>query len=274
MFLFRSKNFAVPVLMYHQVIDGDSNAEHRPTPYEVSLNDFGAQLDFLKENDFETLSLAELTSISAPRSSINKKAVAITFDDGYVDNYINAFPALQKRNLSATFFVIANRIGSSGFMTWDQLREMQQHGMSIQSHTMNHQPLATLADDAIHTELRDSRAELAKQLHHPVDYISFPHGSYDDRVLRAAAEAGYAASCTSDFGYAEFLQRDPLIPRLIVRNNHSLQEFQNLVCAKGLHLMKLRIGAAARKLVVKAIGMKNYQSLYDLYYKNQPIMNS
>ena len=274
MFLFRSKNFAVPVLMYHQVIDNGSNGQHRPTPYEVSLADFEAQLDFLVENNFETLSLRELLSMSEPRSSISKRQVVITFDDGYVDNYLAAFPALRKRNLSATFFVIVSRIGSSGFMTWDQLREMQQHGMSIQSHTLNHQPLATLADDAIHAELRDSRAQLTKQLHHSVDYISFPHGSYDDRVLRAAGETEYKAWCTSDFGYAEPLQGEPRIPRLIVRNNHSLKEFQNIVSAKGLRLMKFRTGAAARKLVVKAIGMKNYQSLYDLYYKNQPVVNS
>ncbi len=275
MFLFHSKNSSVPVLIYHQVIDGAANGIHRPTPYEVSIENFEAQLDFLKRNNFETLSLFELMRLSDSADfSKNKKHVVITFDDGYLDNYQNAFPLLRKRNFSATFFVIVNRIGSSGFMTWDQLREMQQHGMSIQSHTMNHQPLATLADDAIHTELRDSRAQLTEQLQCPIDFISFPHGSYDDRVLRAAVEAAYKAWCTSDFGYAEPMQREPLIPRLIVRNNHSLREFNNIVCAKGIHLMQLRAGAAARRFVVKTIGIKKYQALYDLYYKKQPVVNS
>jgi peptidoglycan/xylan/chitin deacetylase (PgdA/CDA1 family) len=269
--MFGYKGIPIPVLMYHQVVAGNAKDRHRPAPYEVSLADFEAQLDFLEKNDFETLSPSELMHPSTSRSfSKNRKYVMITFDDGYLDNYSNAFPALLKRNFSATFFVIVNRIATDGFMSWEQLREMQQHGMNIQSHTLNHAPLATLADDAIHTELRDSRTRLAERLQNPVDFISFPHGSYDDRVLRAATAAGYAAWCTSDFGYVERLQPEPRIPRIIVRNNHSLHEFQNIVFAKGIRLMQLRAGAAARRLVVKAIGIRNYQNLYDLYYKRRP----
>jgi peptidoglycan/xylan/chitin deacetylase (PgdA/CDA1 family) len=202
-------------------------------------------------------------------SSKNRKYVLITFDDGYVDNYLNAFPALRKRNCCATFFVIVNRIGSSGFMTWEQLREMQQHGMSIQSHTMNHQPLAALYDDGVHVELHESRMLLAKQLGRPIDFISFPHGSYDERVLRAAAEAGYRAWCTSDFGYAQDVRHASRIPRIVVRRNHSLPEFREIVRARGPRLMRLRAGAAVRRLIVRGIGSKNYQFLFDVYYRNR-----
>lgn len=267
MFAFGSRKHPVPVLMYHQVLD-DNPIDRRPTPYEVSLADFENQLDVLKRNNFVTLSLSELMDLSNAGSLWkDKKYVVITFDDGYADNYMNAFPALLRRNFSATFFVIANRIGTPGFMTWEQVDEMQRHGMSIQSHTLNHQPLATLNDDDIRLESRESRSFLSQRLQRPVDFISFPHGSYDDRVLQAVADAGYLAWCTSDFGYAANQRNQARIPRIIVRYQHSLDEFQNIVFARGLHLMRLRAGAASRQMVVKAIGIRNYQRLFDLYYK-------
>jgi peptidoglycan/xylan/chitin deacetylase (PgdA/CDA1 family) len=67
-----------------------------------------------------------------------------------------AFPALRRLQLKATF-VIVSRIGQSGYMTWEHLREMQAHGMEIQSHTLTHPHLEALSAEAMRTELRDSR---------------------------------------------------------------------------------------------------------------------
>ena len=256
----------VPVLMYHQVLDEDCGALAHP--YQVALSRFRRQLRFLKQTSTATVLLEDLVRSHLHFSSrLPTKRVALTFDDGYIDNYQHAFPALRQFGMKATFFVIVNKIGTSGFMTWEQLREMQAQGMSIQSHTLNHHALSALTADAIMSEVYDARQRLEHELRKKIEAISFPHGSYDGRVLRAAKAAGYRACCTSDFGYYNIARTAAHIPRLIVRPHHGLEDFRSMVCSSGARILSLRAGAALRRTLRSVLGFQRYQFLYEQVYR-------
>jgi peptidoglycan/xylan/chitin deacetylase (PgdA/CDA1 family) len=256
---YRLDRASIPVLMYHQIHD---NGAAPTTPYATSAAAFVSHLHFLRDAGFHTLSMHELLS-----GSIQPQSAVITFDDGYLDNYTLAFPALRRVLLKATFFVIVSRIGQPGYMTWDHLREMQAHGMEIQSHTLTHPHLETLPAAAIRIELRESRAILENELKTSVDFISFPNGSYDETVIQTAAEAGYAGSCTSDFGYFSLATIPHCIPRIAVRSSHGLSDFRKIVSKDKVYLAKLGFASRIRRTTAQAIGVQNYQRIYNKFYR-------
>jgi peptidoglycan/xylan/chitin deacetylase (PgdA/CDA1 family) len=128
--------------------------------------------------------------------------VRITFDDGNASDLELALPALQARGLSATFFVVAGRLGTDGFLDADGVRELQAAGMTIGSHGMRHRPWRELDDRALHEELVESKRMLEAVVDGPVAEAACPFGSYDRRVLRLLRGAGYRRIYTSDRGLA------------------------------------------------------------------------
>src|SRR5262245_10488047 len=152
------KKSYLPVLMYHRVLTPEERKSIAPTPYEILWDNFIAQLRFLKKEGFRSYTIDELWRPGdAGNRHARPKGVAITFDDGYVDNYLHAFPVLQEFGFKATFFVIVNKIDSPEFMNWSQLREMQGCGMSIQSNTLNHAALPTLPLEHVYEQIFEAR---------------------------------------------------------------------------------------------------------------------
>ena len=93
-----------------------------------------------------------------------QKYVVIIFDDGYLNNYINAFPNLLKYNLKAAFFVIVDRIGSPNYLTWKHLEEMIECSMDVQSHTLSHELLVSLPKHSLEQELLAAKTILQEKL--------------------------------------------------------------------------------------------------------------
>ena len=190
----------VPVLMYHYV-----DAEPPPAgPYADGLTvrtpDFIQEMEYLADHGYHTVTLADTYLAMAGLRTLPQKSVALTFDDGGLDNYEVAFPILVEHGLSATFFVITKTVGAPGQMTWDQLREMAAAGMSIQSHTVSHPDLPSASDSRLRSELVDSREAIRQALDRPVYALAYPAGSYDLRVIPAAKAAGYVMAVSTSKG--------------------------------------------------------------------------
>ncbi len=190
----------VPILMYHYVDD-----EPPPMgPYADSLTvrtpEFRRQMEYLVKNGYVTLDLATVYLAMAGDTLPGEKHVAITFDDGGLDNYTHAFPILKEHGLTATFFVITEEIGRPGYMTWDQLREMAQAGMSVQSHTAFHSDLRNTTDSKLKAELAGSRATIAEELGKTAYALCYPAGAYDERTIEAVKQAGYVMALTTKPG--------------------------------------------------------------------------
>lgn len=185
------------VLNYHQVAD--------KTAYlAVPPDDFDAQMKFLVDSGCITITPDELYAGLNGEIELPPKPVLITFDDGYLDNYTNAFPILKKYGLHATIFVIPSFTGVyPNYMNWEQLKEMEANGITIESHTLTHPKLEELPDDEIRSELLNSKNLLEEQLGHPIEFLAYPTGTYNLHIAGIAQDIGYKGAFTIKYGVVD-----------------------------------------------------------------------
>lgn len=250
--LFRSRE-EVRVLMYHKV----SNLPlEEKVPYcNVTVDAFEAQMKYLFENKVEVLTLKGLGHwLRRERLPGSRKKVVITFDDGFQDNYLYAYPILKKYRLEATFFVIVGYIGRHAFfehlqwdapaladreqhpnhwlpMTWEMLNEMKENGMSIGSHTCSHRSLAKLSRTEIEAEVGHSKKTLEEKLQTEVSSFSYPFGSptygdFNPMTEGALKKAGYAVACTTGWGANEMGDNPYTLKRIPVYDHDTLFDFK------------------------------------------------
>lgn len=167
----------------------------------VEPSDFDWQMKYLVDHGYHSITPDELYDFLAGRGTLPDRPVLITFDDGYEDNYTNAYPILKKYNLKATIFIVTGFVSKrKGYLTWDQLREMEKHGITAQSHTVTHAPLPDLPDDRIREELVESKRQAEEELGHPIEFIAYPTGVHDLHIVGIAKEAGYKGGFTVKYG--------------------------------------------------------------------------
>lgn len=193
--LFLSFIYVPPILMYHS-IDEHEDA----TKLSVSPEGFSGQMEFLYRHRYNVISLEEMADLIKKKKKIPPKTVTITFDDGYKNNFLYAYPVLKKYNFPATIFVITDFIGKDGYLTWADMNEMQENNITFGSHTKSHLWLPHLADEKLREEVFASKEILEKNLKKEIKFISYPIGAYDERVKRVVKEAGYAAACATNPG--------------------------------------------------------------------------
>jgi peptidoglycan/xylan/chitin deacetylase (PgdA/CDA1 family) len=131
-----------------------------------------------------------------------RKDVAISFDDGNVSDVEQALPALSDRGLSATFFIVAGRLGAPHFVDEGNVRSLVAAGMEIGCHGMRHRPWRGLDRNALREELVEAKAILEDVSGGPITRAACPFGSYDRRVLSTVRRSGYQHVYTSDRGMA------------------------------------------------------------------------
>ncbi len=193
---FFRNTYTVPVLMYHS-IDNRGNE----TSLSVSPESFERQMEFLHRNHYNVIPLEKVISYIEKKEKVPPKTLAITFDDGFYNNYKCAFPVLKKYNIPATIFVIVGRIGQEGWVGWKELKEMSDSGLiTIGSHTVSHIWLPTMGTRKLKDELSQSKEILEKNLGKKVDVFCYPVGAFDDRVKNNVKEAGYACAVATNPG--------------------------------------------------------------------------
>jgi len=168
-FVIEFRKDRIPILLYHRLIskaDAESGNVKDEEMIYVSYDEaFKQQMNYLKESDYETLSLDDYVQIRAKNKSMPEKAVVITLDDGYLSNYKYAYPALKENNQKATIFVapqpdeytVNNVKDIDAFLSNEQMIEMSENNISIESHTLTHRILTDLTDEEIEFELTESK---------------------------------------------------------------------------------------------------------------------
>jgi peptidoglycan/xylan/chitin deacetylase (PgdA/CDA1 family) len=125
-------------------------------------------------------------------------SVRISFDDGNSSDAELALPALQRRNLTATFFILSGRLDQPGSLTAADVRGLVRAGMTVGSHGARHLPWRTMNARELHAELTGARQAIAAAAGRPVDQVACPFGSYDRRVLGAIRRRGFSRVYTVD----------------------------------------------------------------------------
>ena len=210
----------VPVFMYHGLYA--EGGEHSRGKYCLQEARFIAQLQSCLNNGMPVVSLKHQW-----QKADDANVVVYTFDDGLASDFEIAFPRLQERGCSADFFVNSSTIGKPGYVTWEQLKEMDKAGLSIQSHGSDHTPLTLLTAAVLQEQLRRGRREIEDHIGCVVEFLSVPFGFLNSRVMAAALEAGFVAVCDSVSLPARMGKQ--LIHRVSVQRGTSDREFKALL---------------------------------------------
>jgi len=220
----------VVVLCYHSVHPSLSFASATP-------EEFAAHIDWIAEQ-CRVVPLRQVPSWAASRVEGDRPVVAITFDDGYLDNFEYAFPLLERRGLPATFFVTAGllqkdsavltrfaRLRAGGAeslrsLEWDHVRAMHDAGMEIGVHTYSHPNLARLDADAAREELRASKEIVEEHLRSRVWSFAYPFGKprrhFTEETTAIVRATGYEYACSVVFRGVRASDSRFEIPRFFV----------------------------------------------------------
>lgn len=211
------------ILMYHGIMtDSESlppNREIGADLYDVSLENFRNQMAWIKERRYD------ITTYDGHIPTGQEKII-LTFDDGEMNNYTNAFPVLKEYNFPAYFFIIAKRVGKPGYMSWNELKQLKDAGMIIGSHGLSHEILTNLTDTQIEEELRASRKFLINNLETEINSLSIPRGFCNEKIIKIAHSVGYKHVFISE---RPVDLREICYERMAVKGNWSIQRFEQYV---------------------------------------------
>jgi peptidoglycan/xylan/chitin deacetylase (PgdA/CDA1 family) len=194
------------ILTYHSI----SILSSKFDPYDTSVSpdDFAAHMQYLHEDGYQVVRLSDAIRAMRRGRALPPKAVAITFDDGYRDNYTEAFPVLSHYGFPATIYLVADCVGGAAvwdgetgsqlpLMTWEEAREMQDAGIEFGSHTRTHAALPTLPPQDAKREICASKHIIEDKLGSPVQTLAYPYEQFDQQALEIAEACGYLAACGS-----------------------------------------------------------------------------
>ncbi len=216
-------NIGVPVLYYHSVTEPESNE------VIISPEKLRTQLKYIKDQGYITLTMSELKNYLLNNSPIPNKSIVITFDDGYMDNYLNAFPILKELNMNATIFCITSNLNGSYYLSKEAIKEMSDYGIDIESHTVSHQKLDKMTYEKQLEELNESKKTLESITGKTVDSLAYPFGNFNDDSVKAAENAGYSLAFTTNRGLADRNDTPLKLDRIYVSSKYDMNTFKEIL---------------------------------------------
>ncbi len=240
------KSHVIPVLMYHHVVE-EGNEVNKIT---ITTKRFKEDMEYLKTKGYTSISFKQLIDYNEGREDIPKKPVIITFDDGYKDNYINAYPILKKNNMKATIFIIGSRKGITNFnnnprysyFSWGQAKEMYESGfIEIQPHSydLHHYKENSKHGQGVLPKAKESKKEhydrFLKDTEKVMKYIkdnvgsesyvyAYPYGKYNNTNEEVLKALNFKATLTTKNQYADISNRLYRLKRINVPSHKKLSE--------------------------------------------------
>ncbi len=185
----------VPILIYHSVRPHSLTESLSQKYYDVAPDSLKRQFQYLKDHNYVVIGLDYLAIALERNIILPPKSVVITFDDGWRNQYLYAFPLLRKYNYTATFFIFTDAIDHDNFLTWDQVRVMNNTGMIIGGHTESHPYLPDIKDlNTLREEIIGGKHVIEDRIGQKIDLFAYPYGHYTDKIIEIVKEAGYTAA--------------------------------------------------------------------------------
>ncbi len=186
------------VTMYHRFGENDYPST------SIRIAQFEEHLEELKKERYTVRPLPEIVKALKTGKPLADRTIAITVDDAYLSVYEHAWPRLKAAGLPFTLFVATGVIDRKipGYMSWDQIRELKEAGVTIGSQTQAHPHMTTLDRQALKRELADSNQRFVEELGEKPSLFAYPYGEYSLMVRQAVAEAGFSAAFGQHSGVA------------------------------------------------------------------------
>lgn len=213
----------VPILMYHYVRVVDAGAD--PMGYNLSIAPtlFDQQMQWLRDNGYATVTMATAQRCIAGEAACPPNALALTFDDGYIDAYTDVLPVLQRYGFTATFYIVNNFVGQPPYLNWEQVAALHTAGMEIGAHTLDHLDLTQIAPADAQTQIRQSKLDIEAKIGVAVNSFCYPAGRYNGDVAVWVRAAGYTNATTTrwDDDYSDIFG----LPRRRIEGGKGLDVF-------------------------------------------------
>ncbi len=205
-----NSKYKINVLLYHQI--GDSPTDETNLNCFCKTTEFYNQMEFLsKSKQYQVISLNTAIDFISSSKNIDKNYVILTFDDGCESFYNKAFPILKSFGFNATVYPITGFLGQHAIinsknykhlkiMSEDLIKELFNQGINFGAHTVNHFRLTELPDSAAEFQIKQSKIQLENILGYQIDSFSFPHGKYNDEIIKILEKNKFsnAMTCNSD----------------------------------------------------------------------------
>jgi len=191
----------VPILIYHSVAPHGSNQTSIQRYFDVAPESFQKQLQYLKDNGYTIIALDFLADALEQNILLPPKSIVLTFDDGWENQFKYAYPLLKEYNYTATFFIVTRAIDGELFLTWDEVKTMDENGMEIGAHTRTHPYLVGITDPVtLRQEIIGGKSVIENRIGRPIHLFAYPYGYYNDQVIEIVKEAGFKAARGAYYG--------------------------------------------------------------------------
>jgi len=255
------------ILLYHEVTDFPERTKQiRKMSPAASLltKQFEEQMALLSERANTRVVTADDIFNKAEDDA---KKIVLTFDDGFIGNYLFAFDILERYGFKATFFITVDDVSKDRYMSWEQIAALHKSGHLIQSHTMTHPMLGECEESEITYELETSKRIIEDKIGSPVKYLSLPYGSLNERVIAIAKQIGYKAIFTSSYNHGNSDSELYQFGRAQIKDTYTLKKFVRLIDPNPVDVLLSRTKEALKRRIKEIIGLDNYRKLYRLVYR-------
>lgn len=255
----------VPILLYHSLFERSYNREK----YSISKEEFKSHIDYLSKHGFQSILIEDI--FKKNNMQANGKYISITFDDGNESDYFIAFPLLKKMGFVATFFITVGWVGKKNYLSWNNLKEMQRNGMSIQSHGLTHSILSDLKDKDLYNELNESKRIIELNLNSSVNILSIPGDFFSKKVLNMARKVGYECVCTSTPKLNDAILKKhkfATLGRIVITRKTSFTEFKKIAHGNTEYLRFKKMIYYLKRSIGKTIGAQNYYKIWKRLFSN------
>lgn len=217
-----------PILLYHRIDVSPINSQ-----YYVEPEKFEEQMKLLYDWEYTPVTVGMLLKAIKEGAELPPRPVIITFDDGHLDNYTTAFPIMKKFGFTGVLYIVGNYMGTDGYMTAAQIREMVASGWEVGSHSMNHLDLQKLEEEVQYIEIVESRDKLETEIGVPVRTFAYPFGLMNDSAGSLVHTAAYAAAMGLGYTHDQGSENMFFLQRRDIKGTYDIKQFAAFLPWKG-----------------------------------------
>lgn len=209
---------SVNVLMYHHIQEEKLAKKLGRTGLNVSPEWFDKHMQYLKDKQYNVLKIEDIADFVNGKKALPKKAVVITFDDAYEDNYLSAYPILKKYNFPATIFTPSGLVNVMDYLTWGEIDDMKNSGLIyFGNHTWSHHS-ALDKKEVLEKEIGLADSQLAEKGLNNSKIFAYPYGKPSSGAEEILAKSGYSLAFTTRHGNIICTKQKYNLPRIRVGN--------------------------------------------------------
>jgi len=219
----------VPILMYHYIGNNPNPADTARYILSTAPDKFDAQMGYLQSAGYTPITLDTMYAGLEGKAALPLKPIVLTFDDGYIDFYINAYPILRKYGFHAVSFIPTGLMDQGYYLHWSQIKVMASSGLiSFEAHSISHPDLTHMSDAQIREQVTQSKQILQSEIGTPVNFFAYPYGTSNVTVWAIVKQAGFLGALGTWYGTVESEATQYDWPRVRITGGIPLEQYKKL----------------------------------------------